>query len=168
MSFSSLRKHNLISFSTRQGIRRKNTGDSNSKAYGSNMEILTLLFFCKQTQQRRQNNIVTRIQNNSRQPLEMIYEIKEEVVHDFEQDFQQSGEGDCEEEEKEMLENMQIIISDSENSQLTKEISEEEIEHAAWSMEPDKALGSDGFSINFYKQFWELIKGDLSKMMNYI
>lgn len=98
----------------------------------------------------------------------MIYEIKEEVVHDFEQDFQQSGEGDCEEEEKEMLENMQIIISDSENSQLTKEISEEEIEHAAWSMEPDKALGSDGFSINFYKQFWELIKGDLSKMMNYI
>jgi hypothetical protein len=98
----------------------------------------------------------------------MIYEIKEKVVHDFEQDFQQSGEGDCEEEEKEMLENMQIIISDSENSQLTKEISEEEIEHAAWSMEPDKALGSDGFSINFYKQFWELIKGDLSKMMNYI
>lgn len=98
----------------------------------------------------------------------MIYEIKEEVVHDFEQDFQQSGEGDCEEEEKEMLENMQIIISDSENSQLTKEISEEEIEHAVWSMEPDKAPGSDGFSINFYKQFWELIKGDLSKMMNYI
>lgn len=67
-----------------------------------------------------------------------------------------------------MLENMQTVIFDSDNSQLTKEISEEEIEHAVWSMEPDKALGSDGFSINFYKQFWELIKGDLSKMMNYI
>jgi hypothetical protein len=63
----------------------------------------------------------------------MIYEIKEEVVHDFEQDFQQSGEGDCEEEEKEMLENMQIIISDSENSQLTKEIKKLNMQCGAWT-----------------------------------
>ena len=90
-------------------------------------------FFHKKTQQRRQKNIVTSIQNNSRQPLEMIYEIKEEVVHDFEQDFQQSGEGDCEEEEKEMLENMQIIISDSENSQLTKEIKKLNMQCGAWT-----------------------------------
>jgi hypothetical protein len=125
-------------------------------------------FFHKKTQQRRQKNIVTSIQNNSRQPLETISEIKETVFHDFEQDFQQSGEGDCEEEEQEKLENMQTVIFDSDNSQLTKEISEEEIEHAVWSMEPDKALGPDGFSINFYRQLWEIVKGDSSKMMNYI
>jgi hypothetical protein len=67
-----------------------------------------------------------------------------------------------------MLENMQTFIFDSDNCQLTKEISEEEIEHVVWSMDLDKAPGPDGFSINFYRHLWEIIKGDSSKMMNYI
>jgi hypothetical protein len=34
-------------------------------------------------------------------------------------------------------------------------------------MEPDKALGPDGFSIQFYRVCWEIIKIDLLRMIKY-
>ena len=35
-------------------------------------------------------------------------------------------------------------------------------------MEQDKAPGPDGFSIRFYRQLREIIKGDLKRMLNYV
>lgn len=46
-----------------------------------------------------------------------------------------------------------------------KEISEEEIEAAVWSLHPNKAPGPDGFTITFYRQHWQTIKKDLSRMV---
>jgi hypothetical protein len=34
-------------------------------------------------------------------------------------------------------------------------------------LDPDKAPGPDGFPIRFYRSFWDIIKRDLKKMLNY-
>ena len=40
-------------------------------------------------------------------------------------------------------------------------ISEMEIKEAIWSCGNDRALGPDGFSFQFIKQYWELLKKDV-------
>jgi hypothetical protein len=66
-----------------------------------------------------------------------------------------------------MLDNIPNIVSEHDNSQLVREITEEEIAKAVWDMDPDKAPGPDGFSIRFYRSFWVTIKRYLKKMLNY-
>eukprot|EP00253_Pinus_taeda_P001720 PITA_01720 len=49
-------------------------------------------------------------------------------------------------------------ISNEQNQALTREISLEEVEEAVKDMPNDKAPGPDGFTINFYKACWEIVK----------
>jgi len=65
-----------------------------------------------------------------------------------------------------LLVNIPCMVSDAENNQLTQEINEDEIHKAVWSLEPNKALGPDGFPIRFFQHFWDVIKWDLKKMLN--
>jgi ribonuclease HI/exonuclease III len=51
------------------------------------------------------------------------------------------------------------------NSKLTSEITQQEIKEALDQMNPDKAPGPDGFTARFYQHCWEIIKKDLSKMI---
>jgi hypothetical protein len=51
---------------------------------------------------------------------------------------------------KEMIKNIPNIVSENDNSQLVKEIIEEEIDKVVWDMDPDKSPGPDRFSIIFY------------------
>jgi hypothetical protein len=66
-----------------------------------------------------------------------------------------------------MPENIPAVVSDEENKELTRPIEEEEISSAIWSLEPNKAPRPDGFSISFYRSFWNLIKFDLKRMLQY-
>ena len=56
-------------------------------------------------------------------------------------------------------------MSKEDNATLMKPFTDEEINNVIWSMEPDKAPGPDGFSINFYRNCWEIIKIDLLRMI---
>ncbi|XP_058752696.1 uncharacterized protein LOC131625878 [Vicia villosa] len=49
---------------------------------------------------------------------------------------------------------------------LEKPFSEEEIKDAIWSCDGNKSLGPDGFSLEFFKRFWFLLKDDLMKLCN--
>lgn len=55
------------------------------------------------------------------------------------------------------------VISE-ENLELIKPFSMNEIKIAIFEMDPNKALGPDGFSILFYQSYWETIKHDLVLM----
>ena len=57
-------------------------------------------------------------------------------------------------------------ITEEDNSYITRPFTEEEIKQAVFGMRDDMAPGPDGFSITFYKHFWELIKGGLMRMVN--
>ena len=50
------------------------------------------------------------------------------------------------------------VITNEHNLALSREISLEEVEEAVRSMPNDKAPGPDGFTINFYKACWSLVK----------
>ena len=47
-----------------------------------------------------------------------------------------------------------------------KSFSKKEAVEVIWAMEPDKALGLDGFSIHFYRLCWNIIKYDLLRMIS--
>jgi len=63
------------------------------------------------------------------------------------------------------LAHIPILVNIEDNNTLLKPFSEEEISKIVWSMEPDKALGLDGFSIHFYRLCWDIIKSDLLRMI---
>jgi hypothetical protein len=57
-------------------------------------------------------------------------------------------------------------LSAEDNIILSKPFSEEEVRNVVFNMKENTASGLDGFSVTFYKNFWEVIKGDLLAMVN--
>jgi hypothetical protein len=55
-------------------------------------------------------------------------------------------------------------LSRDENSILIAKFSEKEVLEAIEQMEKNKAIGPDGFPVEFFQKFWDLIKGDLMSM----
>jgi hypothetical protein len=102
------------------------------------------------------------------QRLDNFEQVKEATSQHFETLYQQPNEEGLNEDIQVMLNNIPNIVSEHDNSQLVKEIIEEEIAKAVWDMDPDKAPGPDGFSIRFYHFYWSIIKRDLKKMLNYM
>jgi hypothetical protein len=49
-------------------------------------------------------------------------------------------------------------VTDEENMILVEEFTEEEAKKALYQMEHNKSPGLDGFLIEFYQVFWEVIK----------
>ena len=57
------------------------------------------------------------------------------------------------------------MVSDEMNEELTKEISEEEIRHTLHSFQKGKISGLDGFTVEFYLGFYDLIKKDILEVV---
>eukprot|EP00253_Pinus_taeda_P010445 PITA_10445 len=66
-----------------------------------------------------------------------------------------------------LLQYMPKEVTQETNSRLTHEVEEEEVQKAIWSLHPDKVPGPDGFPISFYKEYWQMIKKDLLKMIRW-
>jgi hypothetical protein len=49
---------------------------------------------------------------------------------------------------------------------LTRPFTAEEVKKTVFSMKEDSAPGADGFGVVFYKEGWEIIKGELMRMVN--
>jgi len=56
-------------------------------------------------------------------------------------------------------------VSMAENEFLTASFSEKEIREAVFQMEHNKGPGPDGFPMEFYQHFWEVIKHDLLALL---
>ena len=57
------------------------------------------------------------------------------------------------------------LINEDTNSKLTREVMQQEIKEALDQMNPDKSLGPDRFTARFHQQCWNIIKKDLTKMI---
>ena len=66
-----------------------------------------------------------------------------------------------------LLQHLPSMITEEINNALNIEIYEEEVKSAIWALHLDKAPGLDGFSIIFYRAYWDLIKNDLVKMIQW-
>ena len=65
----------------------------------------------------------------------------------------------------EFLDKIASLVNRGDNQTLLKPFSKQYILDVIWAMEPNKALGSDGFSIHFYRVCWNIIKSDLILMV---
>ncbi|XP_024012343.1 uncharacterized protein LOC112086786 [Eutrema salsugineum] len=60
-----------------------------------------------------------------------------------------------------VLHGVSASVTEAMNESLTREISEEEVRRALFSLNPGKAPGPDGLTALFYQKFWGTIKMDL-------
>ena len=65
----------------------------------------------------------------------------------------------------EFLSNILSLVSMETNGELMELYMEEEIIDVIWSMEPEKASRPDGFSFQFYRVCWTIIKKYLLRMI---
>ena len=57
------------------------------------------------------------------------------------------------------------LVNEEDNRMMTTHITSEEISKAIHGMNPDKALGPDGFTARFFIACWDIIQKDLVKMV---
>ncbi|XP_033131796.1 uncharacterized protein LOC117126793 [Brassica rapa] len=80
--------------------------------------------------------------------------------------FRQIFESSNQEEIEEALAQVPTTITGDMNANLTAPISEWEVKLALFAMHPEKAPGPDGMTALFYQKFWDIVKEDLTLMVN--
>jgi hypothetical protein len=53
------------------------------------------------------------------------------------------------------------LVTEEQNINLSKPIAKEEIDQVVQEMPNGKAPGSDGFTMEFFKAYWEVVKHDV-------
>lgn len=53
------------------------------------------------------------------------------------------------------------LINENQNKELFREITVENVKKATFQLNPDKTPGPDGFSMDFFQFFWDIIEQDL-------
>ncbi|XP_027127794.2 uncharacterized protein [Coffea arabica] len=86
---------------------------------------------------------------------------EEEVVTELSEYFKDLFTSGGKDEMTEILEGIPHYITQEMNDKLTKEVMEEEIHDALFSMNPEKAPGQDGMTPLFFQKFWNTIKSDI-------
>jgi hypothetical protein len=56
-------------------------------------------------------------------------------------------------------------VTDEMNNDLSTPFSKDEVQTTLFMMHPNKAPGSDGFTVGFFQKHWQLIKEDVSKVV---
>lgn len=99
-------------------------------------------FFHSKTKQRRSNNRIIHISDEEGNSYTEVKEIHNQIQSYF-QDLFKSEEEDF---NRQLLHGIPATITDEINTQLTKEVNEQEIKDAAMAINPDKSPGPDGMN----------------------
>jgi len=117
-------------------------------------------FFHKTTVQRRMIKNITHIKNEQGEKIKTHAGIKGEFINYFKKAHQEPNINRMPAINK-LLKNIPRIITEEHNSLLIKPISLQEVEEAVNQMKEGKAPGPDGFTLNFFHKFWDLIKNEV-------
>ncbi|XP_048608697.1 uncharacterized protein LOC106363524 [Brassica napus] len=119
-------------------------------------------FFHALTKQRRARNKITQLVDEDGN----IVEDDEGLVVIATSYFRQIFESSDPEEIEEALAHVPTTITGAMNDDLTAPVSEWEVKLALFAMHPEKAPGPDGMTALFYQKFWDIVKEDLTLMVN--
>ncbi|KAH9310907.1 hypothetical protein KI387_025942, partial [Taxus chinensis] len=94
---------------------------------------------------------------------------KAQSIHEMQQVaqqyFQQLFTSQSLDMDSQLLNILPTNISHRENEKLIQPVTEQELQGIVFSMKKGKTPGPDGFPIEFYQDFWDIIKGDLYKWL---
>eukprot|EP00253_Pinus_taeda_P002537 PITA_02537 len=119
-------------------------------------------YFHKQATARKTRNSVSAINDSEGNHYNNQEDIKRATSSHFRSLLTEAQE---EIDYSDLLKYLPKGITQEINESLNRDIEEEEIRKEIWTLQPDKSPGPDGFPINFYRDYWQLIKKDLAKML---
>src|SRR4051812_21950787 len=93
--------------------------------------------------------------------MEEVIEIKEFIFKHFEGFFKEEV---CSRLDPHGIKLNSLSIKES--LELENPFSKEEVKDSIWSCDGNKSLRPDGFSMEFFRRFWFLLKDDLMKLCN--
>lgn len=113
-------------------------------------------FFHNYASTRRKNNLLQRIQNNDGEWKDTPGEIQEVIESYFTQLFSSTNMNGS-------LSGRDTVkqVSDEDNVELVKDVTEVEVKEAVFSMHPDKSPGPDGLNPAFFQSFWSVVRHDV-------
>ena len=117
-------------------------------------------FFFNSVKARRHGNSIAGLVNERGEHLSSFPEMFREAVQYFESLFTEHSQGGSPE-EVQVLSCIPALVTEDMNQQLMRDISIEELEGVVFNMKKGKAPRPDGFPVEFYQEFWDIIKFDL-------
>lgn len=117
-------------------------------------------FFHSTTIQRIMHNNIAHIQNGQRTKVEQHEDIEAELLNYFKQ-VHREPIGDRSQAIQNITSNIPKLISNEHNQMLLKSVDLQEVETTVRQLKSGKAPGPDGFTSNFFHNFWDLIKDEV-------
>ena len=114
-------------------------------------------FFHASVKCRRKRNRMLNIQREDGTWTSSEKEVGEEMACYYQQLFDSQGVEGVEE----MLNGIPNTITDYMNANLTRTVTEKEIQTALFSMNPNKASGPDGMTPLFFQKFWSIVRPEV-------
>ncbi|XP_048605708.1 uncharacterized protein LOC106424118 [Brassica napus] len=119
-------------------------------------------FFHALTKQRRARNKITQLLDENGNIVEDEEGLVAIATSYFRHIFESSNPEDIEE----ALAQVPSTITGAMNDNLIAPVTEWEVKLALFAMHPEKAPGPDGMTALFYQKFWDIVKEDLTLMVN--
>jgi len=121
-------------------------------------------FFHKSTIQRRMHNKITFVTNQQGERIETHEEMEKEFTGYF-KEILKEPEGNRTEAIRAITQHIPKIINEEHNNKLLQPTTLKEVEEAMAQLKDGKAPGPDGFTANFFHEFWDLIKAEVWELV---
>eukprot|EP00253_Pinus_taeda_P013020 PITA_13020 len=148
MELETRRLQEEILWKQKSRIRWLKEGEKNTK------------FFHRSTIQRRMHNNIAFINNNQGDRIEKHEDI-EKAFRDHFQEALKEQPGSYEAAIKAVTQHIPKLITEDQNQNLLKQVTMQEVEEAMAQLKDGKAPGPDGFTANFFHEFWDLISSEV-------
>ena len=119
-------------------------------------------YFHALVKQRRARNRITQLLDENGN----VVEDEERLVAISTSYFRQIFESSNPEDIADVLSEISPTITGAINEGLATPVTEWEVKLALFAMHPEKAPGPDGITALFYQNFWDIVKDDLTRMVN--
>jgi hypothetical protein len=121
-------------------------------------------FFHRTTMARRAHNKILKIKDQDGIERESHQEIESALVSHF-HGIAQEPHQDRSEAIQKITQHIPRLVTEEQNIFLNKPIATEEVDQALQEMPSGKAPGPDGFTVEFFKACWEIVKYDIYKVV---